>query len=88
MKSISPHTTQETWMENFGTLTAFHLGGSKHALLESHIYRFILKMSSVQTLLGFLLIISVVLLFLSYSPTDETNTWILFAVGVVFTGSG
>ena len=45
-------------------------------------------MSSVQTLLGFLLIISVVLLFLSYSPTDETNTWILFAVGVMFTGSG
>ncbi len=42
----------------------------------------------LQLFLFLAFVLSVVLLFLSYSPTDESNTWAMFAVGVAFTGTG
>jgi hypothetical protein len=45
-------------------------------------------MSYIQTGLGLAFLVSLVLLFLSYNPNDEFNTWAMFAVGVAFTSTG
>jgi len=45
-------------------------------------------MSAVQTMLGALFAFSLLLLFVNFSPMDEYNTWIYFAVMAMLTGSG
>jgi hypothetical protein len=45
-------------------------------------------MSYVQTLVGALFAFSVILLFANFSPADELNTWIYYAVLAMLTGSG
>jgi len=45
-------------------------------------------MSVVTTLLGTLFAFSLLLLFVNFSPMDEHNTWIYFAVLAMLTGSG
>lgn len=45
-------------------------------------------MSVVDKILGFLFAISIILLFLNFSPSDEYNTWAYFAAMAMITGSG
>ena len=45
-------------------------------------------MSAIQTLLGVLLLVSLVLMFATFSPSDEENFWMFWAVSSVLFGSG
>ena len=45
-------------------------------------------MSTIQTLLGTFLAVSVVFMFATFSPSDEDNFWMYWAVSAVLFGSG